>query len=1209
MCHKEGLPILLTRYAVATKDSRSFYEDYQDVSEPREVHEKFREPSGKFSKETPAMDIFKKRFNEIINAEAIKGLKASEAPDMQDKTNFKVAEQNGNPISLGEHAYYTLRLLRPGFVYVYNPKAPELGLPAWRGYHVTGGPVEEESAAGNKVDDTLILLNKKKAINRAQWKGIFMMPFDVEKEETQGKPQKVAPCKPQKNWVSASCITISPEELATAETIWISYSDVKWSPDVLEQYANDTGGCRTANMRAINIKQYGKNRHAASIDELAEHVAEYSEKTNIFAFDFATIPMPTIGPFYEQEGVTQDKVKDFLAKNPGKPVTELLRDAPAKFMIRQSKKFNENAFFVALDDPAGIAADLAELMDDRFDDFLAQPTIARKYAASTGIVSLRTAVHNQADLKCIETAKENRENYYGKSSRELLAAAAPHSTWADAATLKTPEDYDDKKYSEREKARNYEENPYAPYTNNAWEEWQRNYDIYGLLSAPAFEIFREASWKRYQYDLPGTTRFKDFIGESFSSLLPIEYKSEKKPSTEKEPKQKSSESEKKRFDDKVLDGFVKEYEARQEKFRKNCIDPLALAHATWMRSPILKNYFKWHFESENPLYGVEILNVLGECIGGTQDNPACAALYEEWLNVKTVAEAQDDSNLIWKGLLIGGLSEFFPTVFKALDTLAIEADAKAGSIATENKAEAKLTPTVGTPKTPDVTSTMTKAVTGKGGAVEKLAGKGSGTFVQGALDTKKNWKKVQSEWKDPKAFDVNTLGAMPLLMRTYETFKFLVSPLTDVAIFVLRVGETPAKNIALKTTPAEYLNKLVGGWLNKFLIRVSGPAARICQSSIEQGKISPILYYMSAADRQIVTLHQIPGTARDLARSVVGHVIKYSTPDDISVARLTDQIEDRMQVLQAEAMKKASALDATQNIRTATTIPFEDLKKLREGVALYAGMTDLEKADYIAFFNRSMKSVPIDVQNAIHEGRLQDASKMLGSNRQVIHHGGDHEALKALERDILKFQKKSHSVVRKIALTGTFQGLLSWASLASALNGLNKAYLLEGERFDAWGRLVGAAVSSLYMISTALADLMQHVKRVGRLARLAIHPKFGYKFLKTFSEKLLFKGAARILGGLDIIKGIKRAFFEDKGWEGAFYIASGVVAIASTFGKFAKGSPMVILFLTGLALLMAIEIVKDDDFQAWLSKCCFGYDDPPFRDMTLEIRTLEEAGK
>ena len=62
---------------------------------------------------------------------------------------------------------------------------------------------------------------------------------------------------------------------------------------------------------------------------------------------------------------------------------------------------------VALEDPAGVAMDLASLMNVRLSEFMMQPSLKRPLAVSALVSSLEEAVRNSAELDLVKTAQDS----------------------------------------------------------------------------------------------------------------------------------------------------------------------------------------------------------------------------------------------------------------------------------------------------------------------------------------------------------------------------------------------------------------------------------------------------------------------------------------------------------------------------------------------------------------------------------------------------------------------------------------------------------------------------------------------------------------------------------------------------------------------------------------------------------------------------------
>ena len=260
MCHKQaGLPILLTRYAVASAKPVTTAELY-----------------GKNEEDEPRVVVWDDAAPKL--GPSCKG---------EDKPGHEA-------VGLGDGARYTLRLLRPGYVYVYNPKDPDEMV--WRGYEVTDQQYLEEFAVFSKRP-----LGRKES------------------------GQKLAPCNPDKNEMIARCITIPGAE--DAGIVWIGFSDTKWTEHLLKQNENES--FRNRHMRRLDVATYmgSYNRehdHAVCVHSLipedgpgngriAPIIAEYAyrrlivkkfenkdesffeEKEEPGVFSFSPVPLQRLG--------------------------------------------------------------------------------------------------------------------------------------------------------------------------------------------------------------------------------------------------------------------------------------------------------------------------------------------------------------------------------------------------------------------------------------------------------------------------------------------------------------------------------------------------------------------------------------------------------------------------------------------------------------------------------------------------------------------------------------------------------------------------------------------------------------------------------------------------------------------------------------------------------------------------------------------------
>jgi hypothetical protein len=403
MCHKEGLPILLTRYAVATKDVMS-----PDKEKRHITYE-------------------------------------SKAPDLTGKSGFDPFQNSGGPIPLGDKAYYTLRKLRPGFVYTYNPKASDAAH-RWRCYQVT------ETSCLLPVP---LLLDPPKDSNAP--------PADA------AKPQKVSPCKPEKNGSFAACITIPTDELPEIETLWITFSDVRWTQQVIDQYEADTDGCRTKTMRPFNVKEWIEQgtpqKHIEKIEQVDQHITEYAPGIDARAFEYqepllgeiqleqyALLDFTAVVEKYNLQSVLDDepspdgkaprkeplrktvktagalsqaiqwlskvftraRAKNLPNETDAQKIIELAKTCIIGASTKLSddlRKLHGKAAFMALDDIPGIAMELAILTNTLHTKFISLSEFARPLVTHNTLEQARIALADQAELKWLKIKQDRLDLY------------------------------------------------------------------------------------------------------------------------------------------------------------------------------------------------------------------------------------------------------------------------------------------------------------------------------------------------------------------------------------------------------------------------------------------------------------------------------------------------------------------------------------------------------------------------------------------------------------------------------------------------------------------------------------------------------------------------------------------------------------------------------------------------------------------------------
>lgn len=271
-CKKEGLPLLLTRYAVHTKET---------------------------------------------NAPKLNG------------------QLGGGPLAsipLGSHAQYGLRLLRSGYVYVFDEARKH-----WDEYFVT-------------ADGFLTKLPPRPQTG------------------TRAAPATAFACARNGAAPLAGVITIrNPKH---ASNIWIGFSDVEWTADTFNRHNDAAYRQRHMQKIVISAGRVNPQPHTAPLEQVDSVVPE-------FKLDAATVKkqIESWSPFPYNSRVAQ--AKDFKAA------------------AHQARPQGGGAI-VALFDPVGAITEIDALMNYRFKVFSNAPERQRPLAVSQAILQLEQVIRSQA---------------------------------------------------------------------------------------------------------------------------------------------------------------------------------------------------------------------------------------------------------------------------------------------------------------------------------------------------------------------------------------------------------------------------------------------------------------------------------------------------------------------------------------------------------------------------------------------------------------------------------------------------------------------------------------------------------------------------------------------------------------------------------------------------------------------------------------------
>lgn len=102
-----------------------------------------------------------------------------------------------------------------------------------------------------------------------------------------------------------------------------------------------------------------------------------------------------------------------------------------------------------------------------------------------------------------------------------------------------------------------------------------------------------------------------------------------------------------KFDDPARKAWETKYHADLSAYDGKWVGPLALSHATLMKSRELADYFECNYDSGNIHSGAVYTDVFTKCAAGTQDKNACIKLYQEWI----AGDMSDTRNLLLRALV------------------------------------------------------------------------------------------------------------------------------------------------------------------------------------------------------------------------------------------------------------------------------------------------------------------------------------------------------------------------------------------------------------------------------------------------------------------------------------------------------------------------------------------------------------------------------
>lgn len=311
-------------------------------------------------------------------------------------------------IALGKSAHYGLRLLRSGYVYVYDQARDQ-----WAEYFVTvdgilsklpprvlakkEGPTPNPFAPIQSTSSDNPVSQVGDAQQVAYTEGLVL--------KSQAKPATEFRCARNGSAPLAGVITIrNPKH---ANKVWIAFSNVEWTHAVFQKHAKEA--YRQQHMRCIDIVEgkVASQPGTAPLAQIKDHLPEYRMEQTSASKAFAKwCPHQYNGRQHAADGL----IKAVQAARP-----------------------QGGAALVALHDPVGLTMEIGALMEMRKSAYANHDKVFKPYFAANTIFSLEGSIKEQAKVEAMADAQAA-----DTMDQAIFAAAAGGLSAASLGIAQTP---------------------------------------------------------------------------------------------------------------------------------------------------------------------------------------------------------------------------------------------------------------------------------------------------------------------------------------------------------------------------------------------------------------------------------------------------------------------------------------------------------------------------------------------------------------------------------------------------------------------------------------------------------------------------------------------------------------------------------------------------------------------------------------------------